>query len=68
MRVEAIMIQQALGTDIASSSKGSGVSQELKTWRMLLGDVYRDRTLIGVLMMVFQREFRPNRNPSCSGI
>ncbi|KAK1227922.1 hypothetical protein PQX77_009061 [Marasmius sp. AFHP31] len=55
MRVEVTMIQQTLGTDVVSSHKGSDVSQELRTWKMLFGEVYRDRTWIGVLMMVFQQ-------------
>jgi hypothetical protein len=53
MRVEALVIHRTLGT--AEDSKIGGVSNELKAWRRLFGKKYRDRTMIGVLMMVFQR-------------
>ncbi|KAJ7146886.1 MFS monosaccharide transporter [Mycena epipterygia] len=48
MRVEATLITQADGT------KHDGGS-ELAAWGRLLGKKYRDRTMVGVLMMVFQQ-------------
>ncbi|KAJ7093865.1 MFS monosaccharide transporter [Mycena belliarum] len=47
MRVEATLITQA---DVAKPGGG-----ELAAWGRLLGKKYRDRTLVGVLMMVFQQ-------------
>ncbi|KAL0572298.1 hypothetical protein V5O48_009664 [Marasmius crinis-equi] len=54
MRIEAAMIQRTFGMD-EGVQKGSGIHQELRAWRTLLGEAYRDRTSIGVLMMVFQQ-------------
>ncbi|KAJ7758709.1 MFS monosaccharide transporter [Mycena metata] len=51
MRVEATLITQADGT--TSSKKGAG--SELAAWGRLLTKKYRARTMIGVLMMVFQQ-------------
>ncbi|KAJ7496412.1 MFS monosaccharide transporter [Mycena latifolia] len=47
MRVEATLITQA---DVAKQGGG-----ELAAWGRLLGKKYRDRTMVGVLMMVFQQ-------------
>jgi len=53
MRVEATMIHRTLGT--AEDYKAGSLSSELKTWKRLFGRKYCDRTMVGVLMMVFQR-------------
>ncbi|KAJ7689195.1 general substrate transporter [Mycena rosella] len=47
MRVEATLITQA---DVAKAGGG-----ELAAWGRLLGKKYRARTMVGVLMMVFQQ-------------
>ncbi|KAJ7189121.1 MFS monosaccharide transporter [Mycena filopes] len=49
MRVEATLITQADGV------KGSGGGSELAAWGRLLTKKYRARTMVGVLMMVFQQ-------------
>ncbi|THU90675.1 general substrate transporter [Dendrothele bispora CBS 962.96] len=54
MRVEATMIHRTLGT-AENFHKSSSVVDELKTWKRLFGEKYRDRTMVGVLMMVFQQ-------------
>ncbi|KAK7472186.1 hypothetical protein VKT23_000308 [Stygiomarasmius scandens] len=53
MRVEATMIHRTLGT--AENYKASSLSSELKAWKRLFGRKYCDRTMVGVLMMVFQQ-------------
>ncbi|KAJ7627178.1 MFS monosaccharide transporter [Roridomyces roridus] len=49
MRVEATLITEGNG------AKYGGVRGELAAWGRLLGRRYRKRTLVGVLMMVFQQ-------------
>ncbi|KAG7091343.1 hypothetical protein E1B28_010386 [Marasmius oreades] len=55
MRVEAVTIQRTFGGEMTSSVKGSNIYRELRTWGTLFEDRYRDRTWIGILMMVFQQ-------------
>lgn len=53
MRVEAALVEQSIG-DV----KAGGIRGEAQTWGQLFSKKYRPRTLIGVLMMVFQRRYR----------
>ncbi|KAH9935235.1 general substrate transporter [Epithele typhae] len=50
MQVEAALIEQSAG-----SVKTSSIERELLAWRRLFGPKLLRRTLIGVLMMVFQQ-------------
>ncbi|KAJ4481051.1 MFS monosaccharide transporter [Lentinula aciculospora] len=52
MRVEATMVHRTFGT--AENSK-SRLSAEWGSWKRLLGNYYRDRTMVGVLMAFFQQ-------------
>ncbi|KAF9443883.1 general substrate transporter [Macrolepiota fuliginosa MF-IS2] len=51
MKVEATLIQQTSGRDLSKS----GCIGELKSWEQLFSPRYRDRTMIGVMIMVFQQ-------------
>ncbi len=51
MKVEATLIQQT-NPDVGKL----GIVEEIKTWEQLFSPRYRDRTLIGILIMVFQRK------------
>ncbi|KAK7029544.1 hypothetical protein VNI00_014421 [Paramarasmius palmivorus] len=53
MRVEATVIQRTLGS--AEVPKTWNLSKEIRTWKRLFGEKHRDRTSVGVLMMVFQQ-------------
>ena len=54
MRVEATLIQRTTET---ADTKGDGtIMTELKVWTGLFGKRYRKRTMVGVLMMAFQRK------------
>jgi hypothetical protein len=55
MRVETELIHRSLG----NKSDKSGFKAEWKTWKRLFTKKYRDRTMVGVLVMVFQRAFPP---------
>jgi hypothetical protein len=50
MQVETILVQRVDG-DVTTK----GVFDELRAWKRLFGRKYRDRTMVGVLIMVFQR-------------
>ena len=64
MRVETTLIRRSLQRELqegqdddvadADPAKGS-LKAEWKTWKRLFSYRYRDRTWIGVLIMVFQR-------------
>lgn len=54
MKVETALINQTLGIDVDKSGFGS----ELRAWGRLFTKEFRDRTLIGVLIMFFQRRFK----------
>jgi hypothetical protein len=63
MRVETQLVQRVLERELALNSHNdiqtrqeSPLALEWKTWKKLFGERYRDRTWIGVLIMVFQRE------------
>jgi len=60
MRVETELIRRSLG----SESDTLGFKAEWKAWKKLFSKKYRDRTMIGVLIMVFQRAFSPCHLPS----
>ena len=53
MRVETSLIQQTTGV----SHTKNGFGTDVRAWGRLFQRKYRDRTLVGVLMMVFQRKF-----------
>lgn len=55
MRVEKELIHCSLGHE----PDKSGFKAEWKAWKGLFQKKYRDRTMIGVLIMVFQRAFSP---------
>ena len=50
MQVETILVQRVDGDRTTK-----GVFDELRAWKKLFGRKYRDRTMVGVLIMVFQR-------------
>lgn len=50
MQVETILVQRVDGDRMTK-----GVVDELRAWKRLFGRKYRDRTMVGVLIMVFQR-------------
>lgn len=52
MRVESTLIQQTVGIEDSKSS----LKSEVKAWGRLFQHTYRARTMVGVLMMVFQRK------------
>ena len=66
MKVEAALVQRldllqnAVDGDIASTGGSNGkprtVRSEWGTWSRLISRPYRERTLIGVMVMVFQRK------------
>lgn len=51
MRVEATLIQST-SDDVETKD---GWRKEMRGWKRLFEFKYRDRTMVGVLMMVFQR-------------
>lgn len=53
MRTEVSLIERTTG----SSVNGSGIASELRAWGLLFSKKYTRRTMIGVLMMFFQRKF-----------
>lgn len=59
MRVETALIQRALVADgeLDSDIQPWSIKAELRAWGRLFHHKYRDRTMVGVLIMVFQREF-----------
>ncbi len=56
MRTESIMIEQTIG----ASAKEVGLRAEARAWARLFSKKYMNRTLIGVMMMFFQRELPNN--------
>ena len=50
MQVETILVQRVDGDRTTK-----GIFDELRAWKKLFGRKYRDRTMVGVLIMVFQR-------------
>jgi hypothetical protein len=52
MKVEATLVHQTDGEDVAKS----GCLGEVRSWERLFSPRYRQRTMIGVMIMVFQRE------------
>ena len=50
MQVETILVQRVDGDRTTK-----GVFDELRAWKKLFERKYRDRTMVGVLIMVFQR-------------
>jgi hypothetical protein len=53
MKVETELIRKSLRAD----AKMGFLHSEMRGWARLFEKKHIDRTLIGVLMMVFQREF-----------
>ena len=54
MQVEAQLVTQTIGRD--DDVKAGTLHAEARTWARLFGRKYRRRTLIGIMMMFFQRE------------
>ena len=57
MQVEVALIEQTVGNDGTSTSKAGTLRTELQAWRRLFEPKLVRRTLIGVVMMIFQRMF-----------
>lgn len=57
MRVETTLVQRSAGAGSTPNGTKNGIGSEMKAWGKLFRYKYRDRTMIGVLMMVFQRTF-----------
>jgi len=57
MRVETALIQRTLGLE--TTSNVFNLKAELQAWKKLFEVKFRDRTLIGVLIMFFQRLIFP---------
>ncbi|PFH45733.1 hypothetical protein AMATHDRAFT_71174 [Amanita thiersii Skay4041] len=58
MKVEAAVVQRSQllhSSAIVNGSSKPGLRAELDTWKRLFSPEYRDRTWIGVLVMVFQQ-------------
>ena len=55
MRVEKELIHRSFGHELDKS----GFKADWKAWKKLFNKKYRDRTMIGVLIMFFQRAFFP---------
>lgn len=66
MQVEAAVIAQSTGSDAPRAHKVGSFRAELYAWRRLFSPKLRPRTLIGVLMMFFQRT-SSNRSASLAG-
>lgn len=71
MQVEARLVRQTQGLSSSSGTSGGedddhlksrsmNIAAEFKSWGRLFGRKFIDRTWIGILMMVFQRECRMN--------
>jgi len=62
MRVETEVVRRVLARELEleyPTRRETGLREEWKAWKKLFSERYRDRTWIGVLVMVFQRLFRP---------
>lgn len=60
MKVETRLIQQTItGGESTDTDKREPwtLRAELRGWKRLFGQKYRDRTMVGVFIMVFQRTF-----------
>jgi hypothetical protein len=60
MRVETEVVQRMLARELEledPTRRETGLREEWKAWKKLFSERYRDRTWIGVLIMVFQRLF-----------
>lgn len=55
MRVETRLIQKAQDTETHSTGSHGFAYSEARAWARLFSYKYLDRTLIGIMMMVFQR-------------
>ena len=55
MQVEATLIEQTSLGDSTRTAKAGTLRAELHAWRRLFGPKLLRRTLIGVVMMIFQR-------------
>ena len=62
MRAESVVVQRTLARELELEEPmrmETGFRTEWKAWKKLFSKRYRDRTWIGVLIMVFQRAFAP---------
>ena len=57
MQVEAALIEQTSANDGTSVAKAGTLQAEVYAWKRLFGPKLLRRTLIGVVMMIFQRTF-----------
>lgn len=59
MKVETALVQRALKEQDADPDEhlqqSWNLQDEIRTWNRLFHDKYRARTMIGILIMVFQR-------------
>lgn len=53
MRAEVLLVEQTFGV----TSKEGGIRAEVHAWGYLFRKKYLNRTLIGIMMMFFQREY-----------
>lgn len=59
MKVETALTQRTLHggeNEGVEPNKPGGFRDEIRAWRRLFESKYRDRTMIGVFIMVFQRK------------
>lgn len=62
MRVETTLIQRAIDgpNEEQVKERSWNLRDEIQSWSRLFSKKYRDRTMVGILVMVFQREFFPS--------
>ena len=60
MQVEAALIEQTSTNDDTGLAKTGTLLAEYYAWKRLFSPKLLMRTLIGVVMMIFQRAFLPN--------
>lgn len=54
MKVETTLVQRILDDEDNNYQPG-GLRAEIRAWGRLFNNKYRDRTMIGIFIMVFQR-------------
>ena len=63
MRVEVLLVARRLQSEVKSShtpfdsEESSGWDKEWRSWKRFFDWKWRDRTMVGVLIMFFQRRF-----------
>lgn len=61
MQVEAALIEQTSTNNGTNTAKAGTLQAEVYVWKRLFGPKLLRRTLIGVVMMVFQRMFHASQ-------